>query len=236
MRMQELEERTGVSREVIRIFIREGLIPQPQRPARNAAVYDERHVAAITAVRRLQRSSRLTLKELKNVIDGNGLAKPEPIALFHRLEELLAIRFDMREARMVQLSALRERCPMAEADARAFAEMGMLTLVESEAGPMVSLPESRLIEIWAQIRAAGFVEESGFAPANAALYREAAEYVAALEAEIFFRTSKGRIADERAANMLHIALPLMLEFFSQLRTAAFLRNVHQLLDQEEEHV
>lgn len=231
MKMRELEQRTGVNREVIRILIREGIVPQPERPARNAAEYDERHVGAIAAVRRLQQKSRLTLKEIKGAIEGNGLDKPGPAAAYQQLEELLASRFDMREARMVALSGLADRYPMAERDAKAFAAMGMLELVPSPSGPIVSLADARLVEIWGQIREAGFVEESGFPPENIAFYLEGAEFVARREAEVFFGMSKGDFNDERAASMLHLALPLMLDFFGLLRIKAFMRNLHSRIDQ-----
>jgi len=32
MRMRELEVKTGVSRETIRYYIREGIVPEPERP------------------------------------------------------------------------------------------------------------------------------------------------------------------------------------------------------------
>ena len=34
MKMKELEARTGVGREAIRFYIREGLLPEPERPKR----------------------------------------------------------------------------------------------------------------------------------------------------------------------------------------------------------
>lgn len=39
MRMRELEARSGVGRETIRCYIREGLLPEPARAARNSASY-----------------------------------------------------------------------------------------------------------------------------------------------------------------------------------------------------
>ncbi len=44
MKMQDLERATGVGRETIRFYIREGLLPQPTRPSRNVAWYDESFV------------------------------------------------------------------------------------------------------------------------------------------------------------------------------------------------
>lgn len=226
MKMRELEDRTGVNREVIRILIREGLVPQPIRPARNAADYDENHVAAIAAVRQLQQTSRLTLKEIKGVIEGNGLVQPGPAVAYRQLEELLSHRFDMREPQLIPLTSLVERCPQAIRDAEVFAEMGMLTIVETEEGASVSLADARLIEIWARVREVGFVEETGFPPENIAFYLQAAEFVARREAELFVEMSEGRITDERAATMLHVALPLMLDFFGLLRIKSFMRNIH----------
>lgn len=224
--MKALEQRTGVNREVIRILIREGLVPQPERAARNVADYDERHVAAIAAVRQLQQTSRLTLREIRGAIEGGRLDQPAPAVAYRQLEELLAMRFGLGEPRLIPLASLAPRFPMAGHDARVFEDMGMLALIPGEEGPMITLADARLIEIWGQIREAGFVEEIGFPPENIAFYRDAAEFVAEREAGLFLEHSEGRIADERAATMLHLALPLMLDFFSLLRIKAFMRNIH----------
>lgn len=225
MRMAELERRTGVDREVIRILLREGLLPEPHRPARNAAIYDERHVRAVAAVRDLQRSSRLTLREIKRALAGEGLKRGSP-STYRRLEELLAERLRVAGQGQIPLARIAERFPKAERDAAAFAGMGMLTIVEAADGPCLSLSDARLVEIWGQIREAGFVEETGFPPENIAFYLSSAEEVAAREWATFSENSGGRVADEAAAQMLHIALPLMLDFFGILRNKAFLRNVH----------
>ena len=224
--MRELEERTGVDREVIRILIREGLVPQPERPAPRRAEYDENHVAAIAAIRQLQQTSRLTLKEIKGAIDGNGLAQAGPAVAYRQLEELLAMRFGMREARLIPLASLSEKFPRAEHDARAFAKMGMLDLVESDDGVMISLADARLVEIWGHVREVGFVEETGFPPENIAFYLEGADFIARHEARLFLEKSEGRIADDRAAMMLYAVLPQMLDFVGLLRIKAFMRHIH----------
>jgi DNA-binding transcriptional MerR regulator len=226
MKMRELEERTGVDREVIRILIREGLVPQPDRPARKRAEYDESHVAAIAAVRQLQQTSRLTIKEIKGAIDGNGLAQAAPAVAYRQLEELLAMRFGMREARMIPLASLSEKFPKAEHDARAFARLGMLDLLDTDDDVMISLADARLVEIWGYVREVGFVEETGFPPENIAFYLEGADFIARHEAQLFLEMSEGRIADDRAATMLHAVLPLMLDFVGLLRIKAFIRHIH----------
>ncbi|WP_226948633.1 MerR family transcriptional regulator [Rhizorhabdus wittichii] len=225
--MRELEKKTGVDREVIRIFLRKGLLPEPQRVARNQAEYDETHVRAIAVVRELQKRSRLTLDQIKELLDGNGLDSGAGAATYQHLEELLAIRFGLDNTRLVPLSSVADRNPMAEHDALAFEAMGMVQFVTDDGEQRLSLTDARLVEIWAQIRELGFVEEAGFPPENIAFYLQAAEEVAAREADVFLRGSAGRITEENAATMLQGALPLMLDFFGLLRLKAFMRNIHE---------
>ncbi|MEE4454825.1 MerR family transcriptional regulator [Novosphingobium resinovorum] len=224
--MRELEERTGVDREVIRILIREGLLPEPERPARNAAEYDEKHVKGIAAIRQLQKSARLTIPQIKALLAGKGGEGLERASPYDHLEQLLAHRFGLEDVPTVALATLQERYPSAESDSQAFSGMGMLDLLEGQTGPQLSLTDARLVEIWGLIREAGFVDENGFPPRNIAFYRKAAETVAAQEAAIFFGASKARIEETEAAAMLHRALPLMLDFFGILRLKAFMRHVN----------
>ena len=75
--------------------------------------------------------------------------------------------------------------------------------------------------------------QAGFPPENIIFYLQAAEEVAAREAEVFLKGSAGRITEENAAAMLQGALPLMLDFFGLLRLKAFMRNIHVATDVSE---
>ena len=45
MPMRDLEKASGVSREAIRFYIGEGLLPEPERSHRNSATYTGEHLA-----------------------------------------------------------------------------------------------------------------------------------------------------------------------------------------------
>src|SRR5690349_3208075 len=132
MKMRELEERTGVDREVIRILLRKGLLPEPRRQSRNAAEYDESHVRAIAAVRELQRTGRLTLDEIRGALEGNGFEGRRDAAVYQHLEQLLSARFGIDGSPSVAIASLAKRFPSAERDAKSFADMGMITIIEGE--------------------------------------------------------------------------------------------------------
>ena len=224
MKMRELESRTGVNRETIRVLFREGLLPEPDRPARNVADYGDEHVRAILAVRKLQHESGMTLGQIKAVLKGHAPSRAMAASAFNHLEELVASRVGVEQG-LVALSSLRHQNPKASADARVLDRIGLIALLPSPDGPALTYTDAGLVNIWGQMRQVGFDEEHGFAPEILDYYVEAAEYVAGREAQIFLDQVEGRIGEEEAAAMLEFALPVMLNFFGILRQRAFLRNI-----------
>lgn len=200
--------------------------------ARNAAEYDEAHVRAIATVRDLQREGRLTLDQIGDLVEGRGLAPHTFSGVYHHLETLLAMRFGVDETPRLMLRQLSECLSSAEHDARTFAAMGMVEIVDTADGDMLSLGDARLVEIWSHIRETGFGEEQGFLPENIAFYQRAAEMIAREEVRVFLEGSAGKIAEDRAAAMLQVALPMMLDFLGLLRLKAFLRAMREAVSRE----
>lgn len=222
--MRELEARTGVNRETIRVYLREGLVPEPSRPARNVADYGEDHVRAIQAVRKLQRDSGMTLPQIKHVLRGGAADRPVGATAFGHLEELLSARVGVQRS-LVPIARLARQNPHAADDARVLHSIGVITLVEGPGGQSLSMTDAGLVNIWGRMRQAGFDEARGFPPEILGYYIDAAEYVAGKEAQIFLEQVEGRVEEDEAANMLEFALPAMLEFFGLIRLKTFLRNI-----------
>jgi DNA-binding transcriptional MerR regulator len=226
MKMRELEARTGVHRETIRIYLRNGVVPEPTRPKPNVADYGEGHVRAVLAVRELQRERRMTLAQILEFMRGGGSTQRVDATAFLKLEELVAARVDLSDRR-VATGSLVDQNPHAVADARAMAKIGLVSLVKTPAGEELSLTDARLVSIWGGMRAVGLVDAVDFAPDIIGFYIAAAEYVAGQEAGNFIERTEGRISDDQAEAMLQVALPSMLEFFGLLRLKAFMRNIHR---------
>ena len=70
MRMAELSRRSGVSRETIHFYLREGLLPPPRKVGRNMAWYDDSHVETLALIKRLQHEKFLPLSVIKKVLRG----------------------------------------------------------------------------------------------------------------------------------------------------------------------
>jgi DNA-binding transcriptional MerR regulator len=226
MKMRELEARTGTNRETIRVYLRHGLVPAPKRPFTNVADYDETHVRAILAVRDLQRENGLTLRQIKETLKGRLGERRIEAGAFRDLEALVATRVGLDD-RPIAIASLVKAFPFAEADARAFQSIGILDIVQTKAGPSLSVTDARLVTIWGEMRAAGYTEEIGFTTDILAFYIEPSEFVAGREAAIFLERTEGKISAEKAAAMLQSGLRIMLDFFGLLRTKAFMRNIHR---------
>jgi DNA-binding transcriptional MerR regulator len=63
-RMSELVETSGVSRDMIKYYLRAGLLPQPRKPRPNLSLYTENHLRLIHLILRAQQQTSLSLPEI----------------------------------------------------------------------------------------------------------------------------------------------------------------------------
>jgi DNA-binding transcriptional MerR regulator len=225
MKMRELESRTGLNRETIRVYLRHDLVPEPRRPKRNVADYDERHVRAILAVRDLQRDNGLTLTQIRSTLKGQHGERRVEAGAFQHLEALVATRVGL-DARPIRIASLLKRWPHAEKDARVLQSVGIVEIIKTRFGAALSVTDTRLVTIWSEMRGAGFTKDLGFTPDMLTFYLEPSATVASREAALFLERTEGKIDEESAAAMLQVALRLMLDFFGLLRMKAFMQRIH----------
>jgi DNA-binding transcriptional MerR regulator len=226
MKMRDLVALTGVNRETIRVYFRHGLLPEPQRPRPNVANYDETHVSAIQAVRRLQRDHALTLPQIRAVLTGRAVERQVEAAAFQNLEALVAAQLQPAGGPIL-ISSLAGEWPHAADDAAQFERLGIVRIVKTPDGAALSVTDAQLVTIWGQMRAAGFNEKLGFAASLVGFYVEPARRIAAEEAQRFIERTEGKISEARAVEMLGVALRLMLNFFGLIRMKAFLAEIHR---------
>ena len=98
MRIGELAERTGISRETIHFYLREGLLPRPRKAGRNMAFYEDAHVERLLLIKRLQNEKFLPLARIKDLLAGRT-ADANLVAELHSLVGIGP------EAGKIQLSA-----------------------------------------------------------------------------------------------------------------------------------
>src|SRR5262245_61688730 len=70
MRMAELAAKSGVARETIHFYLREGLLPRPRKGGRTVAYYGEEHLSRLLLVRRLREEKYLPSAVIRRILEA----------------------------------------------------------------------------------------------------------------------------------------------------------------------
>ena len=88
-RMKDLVSLSGVSRQTIHFYLREGLLLPPVRTSKNMAYYDRSTVEDIRFIKELQERRYLPLSVIKEIIkakrEGGDIADEDHLVLFDQL-------------------------------------------------------------------------------------------------------------------------------------------------------
>jgi MerR family transcriptional regulator, copper efflux regulator len=105
IKIGELAECCGVSRDTIRFYERAGLLRQPSRTASRHRIYDEQAVAQLRLIRGLQ-GLGLTLEDIRHLL---RLRPARGLEAGKQLIRLLRARADAIDSKISRLQALRLR-------------------------------------------------------------------------------------------------------------------------------
>ena len=110
MRMAELARRSGVTRETIHFYLREGLLPRPEKGGRTVAYYGEAHLDRLRLIRRLRDEKYLPIAVIRRLLESPAAAAERDVDVL--ADVLHLIPADEESARAPSAGAL------AEAEAR----------------------------------------------------------------------------------------------------------------------
>lgn len=228
-KMKELERRSGVGREAIRFYIREGILPEPERPKRNVAYYTDDHVRRLRAIQHLKDERDLSLTRIKSVLDS---AEFETLADegLKGLERLLPALLD--GVMPAPERTLAEVCAETEVTAQDLDELitrGIVNPVERDGQRLLGYRDVAIVRKWGEVRRAGFTRAKGYAADTLARYRDAAETLAAEEVEQFLDAFGGTVSTDRAAEIAARGIEAVNDILAQLHVKAIMARLEQTL-------
>jgi DNA-binding transcriptional MerR regulator len=218
-KMKDLCERTGLPRQVIHFYIQQGLVPEGKKTGRNMAYYGEAHVERIQLVRRLQHERFLPLKAIRAILEERDEAfSPAQRGFVNEVKSRLSGAPFGRGDRpaTVPVGELLDRLGLRRKDLDQMIEIGLFAAAEErgEDGPpstVIARDDAWMLELFAELRAAGLSEELGFSALDLAMFEEAISVLFAREAEMLAaRLSK--LPADRAATLIERAVPLINSF------------------------
>jgi len=227
LKMKDLERATGVGRETIRFYIREGLLPEPARPGRNVAWYDGAFIERIRLIKELQQKRFLPLHAIKAIL-GEGHAPPtrnEVQTLLQLDGKLFQPVAGLPAMPPVQLRDLARRVRLPVAEIERLARAGAVAIIRRDGERWLEGDDVGVVEVWAKIRHAGYAPDLGFSADNAGLYVEFVEALAREELHLFTQGITGRVDAERARRMAEDGITMVNQLISLLRKRALLRYI-----------
>ncbi len=218
-RMKDLSSLTGLPRQAIHFYIQQGLVPEGHKTGRNMAYYGEEHVARIKLVRQLQHERFLPLKAIRAVIDERDDAfSPAQRRLLVDVKERLGHRDAPREGgtrETVDAKALAARAGLEKKDLDEMIAIGLFAATHGPRGRLrIATEDAWMIELFGEVRAAGFTRKLGFPASIMTIYEEAMTQL--LDRETKLLTAKlSHLPAERVAAMTAKALPIISSFLAR---------------------
>ncbi|MBY8965156.1 MAG: MerR family transcriptional regulator [Algiphilus sp.] len=213
-RMADVVRKTGVGRETIRFYIREGLLPEPERPARNMAWYSDEHLRLLRTIRQLKDEEFLPLEAIKAVLhdrDAHHFSERQR-SMLDRMRRRLHLQRHPTGAGHSRRK-LADLLDISQEELREAEEIGFIRANAAQ----LSEEEERLLTLWAEMRDAGLRRERGLGPAALHFINEAVERMFRAEVRIFSEHLRD-LSDAETDALLNVVIPDMNRAFELLHT------------------
>lgn len=207
--MRDVTERTGLSRQAIHFYVEEGLVPPPVKTGKTMGYYTEAHVERILLVKKLQEEHFLPLKAIRAMLDDDDgeLTSAQRQVLRDVKARLPAETIAAEDDADIALAPLLAKARVSRADVRELEQHGLVRVVRGK----VSADHAWLIELWGDVRAAGFTRDRGFSPDVLLIFERGIERMFAEEKRVLTQMAARLPAGDVAA-LVERALPLIHSF------------------------
>ncbi|MFQ3665965.1 MAG: MerR family transcriptional regulator [Sphingomonadaceae bacterium] len=212
--MRDLEKASGIGRETIRFYIREGLLPEPVRTARNAAIYHEEHLTRLLAIRRLRDDRFLPLGVIRVLLDTppeSGWDSPDVLP---HVDRLLKARLERHGAREAAAAILAE----GSGDVERLPDLVAAGIVSVADDGTVSPRDARILRLLNDIARLGFTRAAGYDVEGLKRYVETMRWLADAQVKEFFRLTGPHVGDAQAADMAERGLGYLIELMGEFFT------------------
>jgi DNA-binding transcriptional MerR regulator len=221
-RIKDLTEITGISKEAVRFYITQGLLPPAVKTAHNMGWYSDRHVELLRFIQKLQTEQFLPLKAIRALLNG-GRELDFTDAQGRAFE-------DMRR----KIAAEHRDLKVSDDPASLARQLGLSRLEQKElrslglaADGTVSISDVEITRQWIAIRDAGLSLERGFSPANLGYIKDIVEIALRSELQLFADRIR-ELDSEEAAKVIDIVIPALNRIFAlfhERRVESFLKEL-----------
>ncbi len=211
--MRDLCARTGLSRQTIHFYVAQGLLDPPRKTGKTMGYYNEGHVERLQLIRRLQEENFLPLPAIRAMLadEQGGYSRAQRHVLAEAKQKLATVAVVGEEAAPVLLSEVLARCKLPRREAERLAELGLVHLGGRGAKAKVSAEGAWLLELWGEVRGAGFTEALGVSAELLLIFERGIAQIFEEEKQILAKLAAA-LPGAQVAQMVDRALPLVNAF------------------------
>ena len=215
MRISDLIETTGVPKQTIHYYLKNGLLPKSRKIGKNLAEYDQRHVERIRLIKDLQEDYFLPLSVIKKILKKHQ-NDPESQTLlkirrdyFRPINQLLSGKIKGEDAFLKETGLRSERLQQYEG-------WNLITPESTNGEKVYSLDDQIIGKIIDQWRKIGLTVERGFTPETLNANFETFKKIVKNHSEYFFKTASQTMTDEEMLEMARTSLEITALFYYHL--------------------
>lgn len=215
MKISELARRTGVSKETIHYYVREGLLPRPRKLGRNVAHYDEGYVKKIQLIKELQNHRFLPLSMIKRILRyQKGSAERESFLQLHHsyfrpIDQLLPTQITGEEA-------FREATGLGRKWLTKMEEWGIITPEIRDGQKIYSQDDITLGRVVVDMDRIGLGPKDGFDPEALRHYKDMFREIVIMSHRYYMEGALGRLTPEEYSARAAKGSEIMSVFFYHL--------------------
>ncbi|TJY64780.1 MerR family transcriptional regulator [Sinimarinibacterium sp. CAU 1509] len=209
-KIKDVSEITGVSRETIRFYINEGLLPPPEKSARNMGWYTQHHIDLLQLIQKLQREQFLPLKAIKSLVHGSSdfefTTQQEGVLAQIRNQLSFGSRGLLPSGKP---GAIARDLGLTRKELKEFDDIG-LTLAKD-----ATVSDIEVAELWIKLKKNGLSEARGFTPKDLGYLVELVDFAVQAELRLFEQKIQTMSPDE-GTRLSEVVIPTLSRVFAIL--------------------
>lgn len=211
LKMKQLMEETGESKSTILFYVKEGLLPEPEKPKFNVHLYDESCINIIKFIKYLQNELSYSIAQIQKVFEANNFNFSDDFGMIFRSLQLMTGSSD---GKWYELDDFLELSELAEETLTVYKNQGFL--FRQEQG--FSKKELDLVNLYKRAEALGLSRELFDA------YVKSAKELASLE----YQLGAEMMEKDKSLNNEHYEL--LFDVILQLKPYIF--NMHTIQEHQ----
>jgi DNA-binding transcriptional MerR regulator len=215
LKIRDLVERTGVSKETVHFYIREGLLPKPRKRGKNIADYTETHVERIRMIKELQDNYFLPLSLIKNILKFRKKS-PEGGSLLRLRSDYFRPVDRLLPGEIVGEEEFRKATGIGKKWLEKMEEWEIITPGVREGVKVYSQDDIMIGRLIVEMDEIGLGPKDGFDPEALRHYRQMFREIVVVSHKYFAQASLGKLNPEEYSRKIVQGREIMSTFFYHL--------------------